>query len=163
MVLAHSLSWGWETPALQQTHHLMTWNTRGYGRLFWKGAVILFKQTDIQTRSQRFSGLLHPSTSLYSINFWELDIGTPIKLKILIYWLKKVIVIYTGSICNLVLYFTNLLQMCHPTSKFLKNWKKKKKSQNRDQKGEQPAWAKSRTQRRVGWFFLHSRWLICIF
>ena len=43
-----------------------------------------------------------------------------LQLKILIYRLKKVIVIHTGTICNLVLYFTNL-QMCHPTSKIFKN------------------------------------------
>ena len=53
-----------------------------------------------------FSGLLYP-TSLYihSVNFREFDTETPTKDIIYL----KIIIVYSGTICNLVLYFLSHL------------------------------------------------------
>jgi len=43
-----------------------------------------------------------------------------LQLKILIYLLKKIIAIYSGTVCSSVLYFPRLLEMCYDTFIILK-------------------------------------------
>lgn len=59
-----------------------------------------------------FSNLLYPSTFLYVLLVFE-SLILKLQLKILIYLLKKIIVIYSGTTCNIVLYFPSLLQLCY--------------------------------------------------
>ena len=66
-----------------------------------------------------------PSTFLciHSINLWEFDIAIPTK-NLNLFTLKNCN-IYSGTICNFVLYFLSLLQMCYHT--FLISKRKKEK------------------------------------
>ena len=45
----------------------------------------------------------------FSLSLLLESLTLKLQLKILIYLLKKIIVIYSGTICNLVLYFPSLL------------------------------------------------------